>query len=353
MSSSLFEKYNRGRHPFLKMADVIAMVLAVTAISSRAGTVAAPYQIGTWAGFRSAAVSYTFDDDLTNQYSKAVPMFNAKGFKLTLFTVTKWLPNGSWAPLLAAASAGHEIASHTVTHPHLNTISEMDVSNELVNSQIIINSNVPGQKCLTIAYPFCNLPPDQSVVASHYIAGRGCSGQLVPATPPNFMNISSFVCGSLGLSGSAMMAKADAAAAGNSWCVYLIHAIDDENGYSPLPRAELQATVNYMSGNPDKFWVETFGNIVRYIRERNAASIAEISGNDNRITVRVTDDLDDSIYNYPITLRRPLPMGWTGASVMRSGVAVSSQVTNINSTTYLMFDVVPNGGDVIISKLPR
>jgi len=79
-----------------------------------AGTVSAPYQIGTWQGFRQAAITYTFDDDLPNQYSIAVPMFNAKGFKMTLFTVTIWLPGRAWSLVQTAASFGHEVASHTV-----------------------------------------------------------------------------------------------------------------------------------------------------------------------------------------------------------------------------------------------
>src|SRR5215831_9321547 len=102
----------------------IALFLALAAAVSvtRAGTVNPPYQIGTWQGFRTAAISYPFDDDLPNQYTKAVPMFNAKGFKLTLFTVTGWVPGGSWAQVKNAASFGHEIASHTLTHPTLSSL---------------------------------------------------------------------------------------------------------------------------------------------------------------------------------------------------------------------------------------
>src|SRR5215471_21797144 len=104
-----------------KVAAGLVTVL-LTAPTVLAASVSPPYQIGTWQGFRQGAVTYTFDDDLPNQYSIAVPMFNAKGFKMTLFTVTTWLPGNSWSPVKTAASFGHEIASHTVTHPYLNTL---------------------------------------------------------------------------------------------------------------------------------------------------------------------------------------------------------------------------------------
>lgn len=340
------------RRALLKLLAVSVILGPLTACVGLAGTVSAPYQIGSWQGFRQAAITYTFDDDLPNQYSVAVPMFNAKGFKMTLFTVTSWLPGGSWSPVQTAAYYGHEIASHTVTHPDLSTSSAAVVTNELQNSQSSINANLPVQKCITLAYPYCNPPANSAIVSSYYIAARGCSGQLVPSTPADFLNISSFVCGSQGLlQYQDIKAKADAAAAARSWCVYLIHAIDNDNGYSPLPSATLQATLNYLSTNQSKFWVETFGHVVCYIRERNAASVAETSTTNDSITIQVTHNLDNAIYNYPITLRRPLPPNWPGAAVSQNNNSIPAQFTNLNSTNFVTFDVVPNGGDVLLSKM--
>jgi hypothetical protein len=340
------------RRALLKLGAIWSCIGLAATSAGLAGTVSPPYQIGTWQGFRQAAITYTFDDDLPNQFSIAVPMFNAKGFKLTLFTVTTWLPGGAWSPVQAAAADGHEIASHTVTHPNLSSSSPAVVSNELQNSQSAINANVTVQKCLTLAYPYCNPPTNASVVSNYYIAARGCSGQLVPSTPADFLNISSFVCGSAGLLQFAdIKAKADAAATARSWCVYLLHAIDNDNGYSPLPSTTLQATLSYLSTNQSKFWVETFGHVVCYIRERNAASVAETSSTSESITVQVTHDLDSSIYSYPITLRRPLPASWPGAAVSQNNNSIPAQFTNLNSTNFITFDVVPNGGEVTLSKL--
>ncbi len=282
---------------FLALSPIIFLTLSATVV--RAGSVAAPYQIGTWEGFRSAAISYTFDDDLPNQYAKAVPMFNAKGFKLTLFTVTSWLPN--WTNVQTAAACGHEIASHTITHPNtLVSLSLAQQTNEMANSQSAINANVTNQSCLTLAYPYC-VEGSEAITGTYYFAARGCSGSLVPSTPANFLNISSFVCGSVGSinSAAAFNGEANAAAAANSWCVYLIHAIDNDNGYSPLSSAVLQASIDYLGTNQSKFWVETFGNVARYIRERNASSVSETASNGNAITLQVTNNL-----NTPFTIIR-------------------------------------------------
>jgi oligosaccharide reducing-end xylanase len=307
------------------------------------------YNIGTWRGFRTAAVSYTFDDDCPNQYAEAVPMFHAAGLKITLFTVTSWL--GSWSQVQQAAAWGDEIASHTVTHPDLTTLSSTQLTTELANSQSTINSNVTNESCLTLAYPNCTVP-SESATAQYYFAARVCSGQLVPSTPSDFLQISSYILGNTGsyTTGASINALADNAYTAGKWCVYLTHAIDGDSGYSPLASSALQASVTYMTNNPNKFWVETFGNVVRYIKERNASSVTEISSTGSTVTVQVTNSLNNSIYNYPITIRRPLPAGWIGVTDSQNNQPIPATVVAVNSVSYLMFDAVPNGGNVVLSN---
>jgi len=326
-------------------------MVGFTALTSLANTVVAPYEVAVWRGFRTAAISYTFDDDLPNQYAVAVPMFNAKGFKITLFTVRDWVPGGSWAPLQAAALAGNEVASHTVSHPDLSTLSGADQTNQLGASQYAINVQVTNQLCVTLAYPYCN-EGQERLTSRYYIAARGCSGQLVPATPPNFLNISSFVCGPQGSVQTAQDFNnmANNAAAANAWCVYLIHAIDGDNGYSPIASTTLQQSVNYLSTHTGTFWVETFGNVVRYIKERDAVVVTETTNVAGGFTLQVTNNLDLTIYNYPITLRRPVPAGWPAIAVFQNNQPLPTVLATNNSTNLIMFDVVPNRGDVTLSK---
>ena len=335
----------------MKTLSAFFLIMTLFASLSLAGSVAAPYEIGTWRGFRAAAISYTFDDDLSNQYAVAIPMLNARGFKATLFTVPDWIPDQSWAPVQAAALHGNEIASHTITHPRLPELSLAQQTNELAKSQAEINAHVTNQLCVTLAYPYC-VAGDKAITGKYYIAARGCSGQLVPSTPADFLNISSFVCGPEGSVKTPQDFNhlADRAAAAHAWCVYLIHAINGEKGYSPLPGSTLQASVDYLAAHRDKFWVETFGNVVRYIKERDAASVAEISHQDDRITLRVTDELNNSIYNYPLTLRRPLPAHWSGAVVSQNHEPMQAQTVEVALKKYVMFDVVPNGGEIILAK---
>ena len=89
---------------------------------------------------------------------------------------------------------------------------------------------------------------------------------------------------------------------------------------------------------------------MRYIKERNAVNVAESSNTGDSITLQVTDTLDNTIYNYPLTIRRPLPAGWLAVKVSQNGLPVNASIMKVNSVKYVMFDVVPNGGDVVLSK---
>jgi oligosaccharide reducing-end xylanase len=333
-----------------RVNKILLFVAFLTVVNvGYSGTIDSPYEVGTWPGFRPAAISYTFDDGCSNQFAIAIPMFNEFGFKLTLFTVTGWSPN--WTALQNAASVGHEVASHTVTHPHLNGMTIEQQTTELVNSQNVINTHVTSQNCITLAYPYC-APSNQTLTAQYYIAARHCQGYIEGSTPSNFYQISSLICGSSGAvkTTADFIAKFENTATSNGWCVFLIHGIDSDGGYSPLPSTTLRESLEYLDAHKNTFWVATFVNVVRYIRERNAVSVTESSNTGTSITLQVADTLDNAIYNYPVTIRRPLPAAWLCANVSQDGQAVDACIVEVDSIKYVMFDVVPDGGDVVLSK---
>ena len=333
----------------MKKLHVFLFVLLVSGSMTSAQSVDSLYAVGTWSGFRDAAISYTFDDGCSGQFSSAIPMFDEFGFPMTLFTVTSWSPN--WTALQNAADHGHEIACHTVTHPHLNQLSLAEQYAELVNSQSAIDSHITGQKCLTIAYPYCDHGND-SLCAEYFIAARACQGSIERSTPINMLNISSLICGTEGGTKTAdnFNSRANSAAGSNGWVVYLIHGVDSDGGWSSTSSDELRGSLEYLDANRDKFWVATFLNVCLYIMERNAVNVTETVVLDSSITVQVTDTLDNEIYNYPVTIRRQLPDDWRSATVSQDGQSVEAQLIIGETECYIQFDAVPDGGDVFLTE---
>jgi hypothetical protein len=318
----------------------------IMSVSAQAQTDSVVYEIGTWEDFRGSAITYTFDDNCPNQYLKAVPMFDELGFKGTFYTVIDWSPQ--WNTLEQMAANGHEIGSHTVTHISLYGLSTAKETKELRNSRDSINAHVPSQQCVTIAYPYCAVGTKE-LCAEYYISARGCQGFVEGKTPGDMMNISSIICGTEGSVRSVadFKAKINNAVDIHGWCVFLTHGIDDDPGaYSPLSSAVLNNSLLYCKIRNYKCWVSTFANVSKYILERDSASVTELNASDSSILLKVTDNLPDSLYNYPLALRRPLPLNWPAADVTQNEMPVSVKYVKIDTVTYVMFNAVPDGGDI-------
>jgi peptidoglycan/xylan/chitin deacetylase (PgdA/CDA1 family) len=318
-----------------------------------AQSVPPPYEVGTWSGFRTAAVSFTFDDGCAHQFDIAIPMFNEYGFRLTLFTITnaESYTRPDWDTLQEAANQGHEIASHTITHTNMGGMSDSLQHVELRDSRDEIDLHISGQRCLTLAYPYC-VASKKSITEQYYIAARICSGSIVQRNPSDFMNISSIICGTEGSVNATKdyVNRGESAVRSKGWCVYLIHGIDDDGGWSPVVSDTLRKALEYYHSNPALYWVESFVNVVRYIKERNDITVTELSDQDNAITLQITDTLDDTIFNFPISLRRPVPGGWTSATVTQNGQPMEAWVMVEDDIQYIVFDAVPDQGELVITK---
>jgi hypothetical protein len=308
------------------------------------------WQVGTWYQFKPAALTYTFDDNCSKQLPVALPLFDAYNFKVSFCTVINWSPN--WAGLLNASKNGHEISSHTITHPtSLATMSLPVQDNELSQSQSTINTNITNAKCVTVAYPNCNIG-DIPTIQKYYIAGRICSNTLMPATPSDFYNISSFIAGTTGSVklASDFNTKVDAAKTAKGWAVFLIHGIDDDGGYSPTQSSEIKTHLAYVNANLPNFWIGTFANVVKYIKERNALSLVETAINPDSLQIKATANLDNTIYNVPVSVRRLVPTGWNNPKVYINNRLITSSILSLNGSSYIQFDVIPDGSVIALAN---
>lgn len=305
------------------------------------------YKVATWKGFAQAAVSYTWDDNTAKQLSDALPLYDRYDFKATFFPITSTNPN--WSGLKKAQSNGHEIGSHTLTHTALNTLSDTAQETEQKNSRAEINAQLMNKKCLTLAYPYCAIG-NRSITSNYYMSARGCNGQVEKSTPADFLNVGSIICGAQGAVNTAAQfnTTVNNATVTNGWVVFLLHGINNDGGYSPVDSVELSKHLEYMNANKNKFWVSTYGATVRYIRERDAVVAQELANTDSLIIFSLSHNLDTTIYNIPLTLKRSVPHGWNTFLVYQHGKVIPATIKNENGTNYMIFDVIPSSGNVWI-----
>lgn len=301
--------------------------------------------VATWQGFATSAISYTYDDGCPNQFSTAAPLMDKYGFKGTFYLVTQWLSD--WSTFAECAQNGHEIASHTLTHPNLCEISVDSATAELSQSQQLIIDNT-GTECFSIAYPYC-AKPDETLVSQYYGAARICDCYIEGATPRNYLAISSFGIGSESTRNNAesVISLFEQTAEKGGWCVLLIHEIDDGPGYSPFSSAALDTTLQYLDAHRDQFWTATFSDVAKYARERDAAQITLTTASDKQINISIATGLSSDIYNVPLTLKLTLPDDWTGATVEQHGA--TTEISASDGT--IVFDAQPDGSTVTVRKL--
>jgi len=305
-------------------------------------------EIGTWAGFRKAATSFTFDDNAPSQVSDVVPAFDKYGYKATFNLVTSWGMND----FKSAAANGHEIASHSDSHPYPGTMPAGEIS----SSKDKINQTF-NQKygCITLAYPNCNTPGDQQVL-QNYIVGRICgNGQEVMSKdgPSNWAAVPAYMTGSdAGQydNTNAFTGAMQQAINKGGWVSFLTHGLKNKNNgqatYSPTNFDAIQGALQWANQNDKDLWVAPMGYVAMYIKERKASKIeAQDGGAAGSMTFKLTHNIKDNIsnYDYPLSIRVKYD-GSTG-EVTQGGAKLESKIDG----GYIYFDAVPNAGDIVIS----
>ncbi len=307
------------------------------------------WEIAQWKNFSESAISHTWDDNTAKQLTVAMPIYDEFDFKTTFFIAELWNPN--WTGFKNASNNGHEIASHTLTHTSFDDQTMEEIKMELEDMQNLINEKMGNNNCVTLAYPYC-VSENNNLTEDYYIAARTCSGQIVSNSLSDYMNISSFVCGTE--SGNQTAANfntiANNAVNQNGWGVYLFHGIDNDGGWSPIESTELREHLTYLNANKDKFWIATFGQVVKYMKERQDATIQQIGETSTKISANLTDDLNNTIYNYPLTIKKEIPQSWANVTVKQNNSTINAVTSTVGTKRYVTFDAIPDVGEIQILK---
>jgi VCBS repeat-containing protein len=122
-------------------------------------------------------VTITFDDGYASVYDHALPVLNGYGFDATLFALSGMSviidrPLLTVAQLQSLKANGWEIGSHSATHPFLNTLTQEQITAEVVGSRNWLISNGLGP-VYTFAYPYGVAGNSGELVAANYKYARG------------------------------------------------------------------------------------------------------------------------------------------------------------------------------------
>jgi peptidoglycan/xylan/chitin deacetylase (PgdA/CDA1 family) len=345
-------------------------------------TVSDKVRIADWCGFSKAAYSLSFDDGLISHYKYAAPILDKYNLKATFYIISENLeadsfaqPSwrfGYWYQFIQLNQNGHELGSHSATHPKLTALpdgspKESGSLQYELNAPIkALQKKIPGYKVLTFAYPFVDFNTHvEEETSKLYASSRGLGSGFNSAHPTDWMNIQAHTI-SYNPDRTIESDQAKVTELKNwittntiakgGWTVYLAHDVlpfeqvsTATDSWHPVSSESFELFASWLREKQRKneLWVETVGNVTRYIKERDAVSIALKEETTDKLSLSVTDNLPDDLFNYPITIEITLPERWKKALVKQNKL---SNTLNV-SERKIILNVVPDQATIEISKV--
>ena len=247
---------------------------------------------------------------------------------------------------------GHEIGSHTERHPDLTTLTPAEMQDEIVGSKTVIDAQITSQKCVSFDYPSGTYNNSVvSIVQNRYIAARGVDCYL-NSEPFQFYTLGGCEIGD-GADGTYTLAQmetwADAAQQQKQWLVVIFHGVDGI-GWEPLPIDTITAYLDYLKAK--NLGVRTLGAMVKYIRERAAATLSVVSSSSDQIVLSLTDTVDDTIYSEPLTIRSEVPSSWALVDVQQGSSIITVASAVEGTTTAIYYNAIPDRGLITVRSSP-
>jgi hypothetical protein len=135
----------------------------------------------------------------------------------------------------------------------------------------------------------------------------------------------------------------------DTWLVLVIHGVDSL-GYEALQSTLLDEYFQYIKNKDEKVWIATFGDVTKYMRERESAKVQD-SQKDKKIFVTITQPLDQKMYNMPLTLKTYVSSEWKKVSVQQGKHTQQTKVEKDEKGTYVLYQAHPNGAALILSGI--
>jgi peptidoglycan-N-acetylglucosamine deacetylase len=237
-----------------------------------------------WPNGKRAAVSLSFDDGRSSQMDTGIPVLAQARLPVTFYVVPGSIEKRQTA-WRAAAGAGHEIGSHSLTHPCSGnfafarqkaledyTLARMDAELEQAGTEI---KRITGVLPVTFAYPCGQTFVGRGVTTASYVplvskrflAGRLWQGET--ANDPAFVDLSQVHAVSMDdLDLTDLRATLDATLEQGRWLVLAGHDISEQPGRQTTRVSLLRALGEYLHTPERGVWVAPVGTVAAWVQEQ-------------------------------------------------------------------------------------
>lgn len=265
----------------------------------------------------------------------------------------------TWDEVRSHAAAGHEIGSHTITHPRLDALDDANIRYELAQSRVEIREQMGDRHTFSAEAPFGI--EDERVMDVAYDVYPALRNRM-PHAWLDELNRSSqrdplasarpYVQWQRGILTRTTTAQMQSwiettRASGRTWLVIVIHGVEGI-GWEAVSRANLAAFFDALVASQDRLWVATFQDVTKYLRERMSASVA-VSESKGTIRVTLTHGLDPVLYDLPLTLRTRVPDDWSRVRVEQGTSVTSVSVERSTHGAIVAYQAAPGRDPVMLT----
>ena len=323
-----------------------------------------------WKDDAFAAFSITIDDNCAPDHEWWLEMGRKYGIRATWFVITGMVSDGtdprgsywgSWAAFRKLFAAGHDVQSHTVCHGNLKSPKWTGIEGEYSESKKEIEKNIPGDRCLTLAYPDGAATEGMKRLAAKYFIGaRGGSGSLNSVNRVDYLLTASLgghlnlvPCDQPGMTMATMFEKGryDYANFYRGWYCNHEHNVNVEyKGTRPREEREKQFAVIQEKVAAGQLWMGLFREVCQYGQERDTAHLETTEATKGRVVLKLTDGLmDDPRFDFPLTVKVRLDPHWKTVVATQAAKPVEAKLIEHAGDTYALVQVVPGRGEVTLT----
>jgi hypothetical protein len=312
-----------------------------------------------WRDDALAAFSLTIDDNCAANVPWWKAMVAKHGLRPTWFLVTEDVggrtaeTGGTWELWRSLVAAGSDVQSHSVTHLRHLDAAWPGIEHEYAASKQAITSNMPGHRCLTIAYPGGKDMGlnDPALAAKHFIAGRGVVG--TPNCANRIWYLKTNATSRLSLDGGSvpsigMNSLFDAKSQyWRGWYVCIFHFIKPES------QAEHEAIFASLSNRQasNDLWMGLFREVAQYGQERDTAELRVGERTATRLTIHLVDGMDDALFDLPLTIKVRLPDGWRRVAASQGTTTRPVRHLMHEGAGYALVEAVPDRGALELERI--
>jgi peptidoglycan/xylan/chitin deacetylase (PgdA/CDA1 family) len=265
----------------------------------------------------------------------------------------------TWDDFRKDAAEGYEIASHSITHATMPGLDEANIKYELEKSKEEIlrelgpkytfSCEVPygyeNERVMQVAYKI--YPAFRNRMPEPWLKEIDRAKRETPGnTDKDYIQWQRGATTKTPL--PLMKSWVDTVAnKNNTWLVLVFHGIDGL-GYEALPSTLLDEYFQYIKSKSDQLWVATFGDVTRYMREREAAKVSGAEKGSG-ITVTLSHSLDKSMYYLPLTLKTYVPSDWKNVKAVQGKNSSQLSVNKDEKGSYVLYQAEPNQTVIVLS----